>query len=153
MADVQFRVHYDFEVPARVLWDELVDWEAHAAWIPLTRMEVEPGDPTAVGATFTAYTGLGPLALKDRMRVTACDWDEAAGSGTCTVEKLGPVLLGQAGFTVESTSTGSTIDWFEDVQVKYLPGLLAPVAAKAGAAGFKQGMKRLAKLLVERHAG
>ena len=152
MADVQFRVHYDFEVPARMLWDELVDWEAHAAWIPMTRMDVEPGDPTAVGAAFTAYTGLGPVALKDRMRVTSCDWDEVAGSGTCTVEKLGPVLLGEAGFTVASSSTGSTIDWFEDVQVKYLPRFLAPVAAKAAASGFKHGMKRLAKLLVERHA-
>ncbi len=147
MAHVEFQVHHEFDAPPRALWDELVDWEAHAAWIPMTRMEVEPGDPTAVGARFAAFTGIGPAALEDRMQVESCDWDDATHSGACAVEKLGPILIGRAGFTVSPTDSGSAIDWFEDVDVRYLPGFLAPVAAKIGAAGFRQGMKRLAKQL------
>ena len=34
------------------------------------------------------------------MRVTRLDWDPATMTGTCAVEKLGPVLKGTAGFTV-----------------------------------------------------
>lgn len=147
MAHVEFRVRHDFGVPARRLWDALVDWEAHAGWIPMTRMEVEPGDPTAVGARFTAFTGVGRLALEDRMEIVTCDWDDATSSGECTVDKLGPVLSGHAGFTVMPTPTGSAIEWLEDVDVRHLPGFLAPVAAKIGAIGFRQGMKRLARRL------
>lgn len=147
MAHVEFQVRHEFDAAPRVLWDELIDWEAHARWVPMTRMEVEPGDATAPGARFTAYTGLGPLALEDRMHVVSCDWDDASSAGACSVEKLGPVLTGRAGFTVAPSGSGSVIEWVEDVEVRYLPGFLAPVATKVGAVGFRQGMKRLARLL------
>lgn len=150
MAHVRFDVRHRFAAPARTVWGELVDWEAHAEWIPMTRMDVEPGDPTAVGARFTATTGLGPLAMPDRMEVTRCDWDTSTSSGTCEVSKLGPVLRGTAGFTVTPDGTGSVVDWLEDVQVPYTPQFLAPIVAKLGAGGFKLGMRRLAKQLDER---
>lgn len=147
MADVQFEVIHEFDAPARVVWDELIDWKGHEAWIPMTKVEVDPGDPTAVGATFTATTGVGPLGMPDRMRVVRCDWDDGTQSGDCVVEKLGPVLLGQAGFTVEPTATGSELRWFEDVNVKWAPGFLAPLLARGGAAGFRFGMRKLAAQL------
>lgn len=150
MAHVRFDVRHRFDAPARTVWDELVDWEAHAAWIPMTRMDVDPGDPTAVGATFTATTGLGPLALPDRMEVVRCDWDDSTSSGDCEVRKLGPVLTGTAGFTVTPDGPGAVLDWVEDVHVPYTPQFLAPLVARLGAAGFTSGMKRLAKLLAER---
>lgn len=150
MANVQFTVVHHFDQPARVVWDDLVDWKGHEEWIPMTRVEVGEGDMTAVGHEFTAWTGPGPLALEDRMRVTKCDWDPGADSGECEVEKLGPVLRGQAGFTVTPTATGSTMEWFEDVTVKYVPQFVAPVINTLAAAGFKQGMKGLAKTLSNR---
>jgi hypothetical protein len=107
MAPVRFELSRRFDVPVRELWDELVDWPAHGAWIPATTIEGESGDPTAVGYTFTAWTGFRPVALEDRMRVTRCDWDEAAQTGVCDVEKLGPVLGGGAGFTVRADGAGS----------------------------------------------
>lgn len=152
MAHVRFDVRHRFDAPARTVWDELVDWEAHAAWIPMTKMDVAPGDPTAVGATFTATTGIGPLAMPDRMEVVRCDWDNSTSSGDCEVTKLGPVLTGTAGFTVSPDGTGAVLDWVEDVQVPYTPQFLAPVVARMGAAGFKLGMRRLAKLLDQRSA-
>ncbi len=148
MANVQFEVVHQFEASARVVWDELIDWKGHEAWIPATKVDVGAGDPTAVGAEFTAITGFGPIALKDRMVVSECTWDEATGAGKCEVEKVGPVLRGRAWFTVAPDGDGSVVHWYEDVTVPHAPQLLAPVIGKAGAIGFRLGMKKLAKLLV-----
>ncbi|MEM8706787.1 MAG: SRPBCC family protein [Actinomycetota bacterium] len=151
MASVRFDVIHPFDAPARVVWDELIDWKGHEAWIPATKVEIHTdGDPAAVGAEFTATTGYGPLALPDKMRVTRCDWDDASGNGDCEVEKLGPVLTGRAGFTVEPKSeTTSEVVWLEDVEVRYLPRLFAPIAKVLGAAGFKFGMRKLAKKIAK----
>jgi hypothetical protein len=147
MADVDFHVRHEFPVPPDRLWDEMIDWQRHERWIPMTRVDVTSDDASTVGGEFTAYTGIGRVALPDSMRVTELDWDDATRSGRCTVDKLGPILFGTAGFTVEPTTTGSAIDWFERVDVKYLPGFLGPVATKVGSVGFRQGMKRLAGVL------
>ena len=152
MARITFDVQHRFDQPAEVVWGDLVDWERHADWIPATRMDVEPGDPTEVGREFTARTGFGPVVLVDRMRVASCDWDAAASAGACEVEKLGPVLRGRAGFTVKPDGTGARLDWVEDVTVRRVPQFLAPLAAKLGALGFKQGMRGLAKQLAKRSA-
>lgn len=150
MASIHFDVRHEFASPPEAVWDELVDWEAHADWIPATRVDVHAEDPTAVGATFTAYTGFGRLALEDRMRVNRCDWSEERSSGDCEVEKLGPILRGRAGFTVEPAGSGAVLHWFEDVSIRYVPQLVAPVLARLGALGFRSGMRKLAKLLAAR---
>lgn len=147
MAAVRFEVRSSFDAPPRRVWDEMIDWKGHERWIPATRVEIDPGDPTAVGATFTAFTGYGPLTLEDRMRVERCAWDDAASTGDCEVEKLGPVLRGRAGFTVKPEGGGSVVVWLEDVTVPYVPGFASPLVAKAGALGFRLGMRKLAKLV------
>ncbi len=150
MAAIQFTVRHHFAQTPRTVWDELVDWAGHADWIPATRVEVEPGDPTAPGARFTAWTGFGPLSLEDRMEVVVCDWDDASMSGSCEVTKLGPVLKGTAGFTIAAEGDGTVLEWLEDVTVPLVPSFLAPVVAKLGALGFSQGMRSLAKQLDRR---
>jgi hypothetical protein len=150
VAPVKFEVVHRFDAPAEVVWNALVDWSFHAEWIPMTRVELGPGNPAAVGATFTAWTGPGPLALKDSMRVTVLDWDSDAGSGRCEVDKLGPVLKGRAGFTVVSAGTGSELRWIEDVSVRFVPRPLASVVSRLGAVVFRRGMSRLARLLSSR---
>jgi hypothetical protein len=146
MGHVAFEVVHQFQAPARVVWDELIDWKAHEQWVPMTRVEVGPGDPHQVGATFTAWTGPWKLALKDMMRVVTLDWIEDDQHGHCEVDKLGPVLKGRAGFTVRPSGSGSEVAWVEDVTVPYVPRILTPIVAKLGAAGFRLGMKKLAKL-------
>lgn len=150
MLPVKFELSRHFDVPVRVLWDELVDWPAHGAWIPATTIEGESGDPAAIGYTFTAWTGFRPVALEDRMRVTRCDWEEAEQTGVCDVEKLGPVLGGTAGFTVSAAGSGSVIEWREDVTVPYLPAFLAPIGAFFGRIGFTLALRSLAKVLARR---
>jgi hypothetical protein len=152
MARVTFDLSRSFDVAPRELWDELVDWPAHGAWIPATTIEGDDGDPTAVGYRFTAWTGIRPVALEDRMEVARCDWDDATGVGECAVDKLGPVLGGTAGFTVRPHGAGSMIEWREDVTVPYVPDLLAPVAAFFGRLGFTMSLRSLARVLRRRAA-
>lgn len=147
MTPVRFEVRTSFDAPPRRVWDEMVDWRGHEAWIPATRMDVPADDPTAVGSEFTAYTGYGPLTLEDRMRIERCSWDETTSTGDCEVVKLGPLLRGAAGFTVKPEGAGSVVVWREDVTVPYVPGFASPVVAKLGAAGFKVGMRKLAKIV------
>jgi uncharacterized protein YndB with AHSA1/START domain len=148
MAKIHFEVQHSFDAPPVRVWEELVDWSGHAAWIPMTRVSVAPGDPTAVGATFTAWSGVGRLALEDRMRVASLDWDDQAQQGACGVDKLGPVLVGTATFTVSAgRASGTEVHWIEDVALPRLPQFLAPVLAAAGAAGFRFGMRRLARIV------
>lgn len=144
---VRFEVRTKFDAPPRRVWDHMIDWKGHEAWIPATRMDVPSGDPSAVGAEFTAFTGYGPLTLEDRMRVARCSWDDAASTGDCAVDKLGPVLRGRAGFTVEPDGNGCAVTWLEDVTVPYVPGFAAPVVAKLSALGFRLGMRKLAKIV------
>jgi hypothetical protein len=153
MAHVRFEVHQQFESSSRDVWDELVDWKGHEAWIPVTTVDVGPGDPTDIGATFTATTGFRPLALEDRMRVTRCEWNDDTDSGECEVEKLGPILTGSASFTVAPDGAGSVVNWYEDVTVPYAPQFVAPVLGWLGAMGFRTGMRKLAKLLVRSRSG
>ena len=144
---VRFEVRTSFDAPPRRVWDEMIDWHGHGRWIPATRMEVAPGDPTAVGAELTAFTGYGPLTLEDRMRVTICSWDDDESIGRCEVEKLGPVLQGRAGFTVVPEGSGAAVVWLEDVTVPYTPGFTGPIIAKLSSIGFRSAMKQLAKIV------
>jgi hypothetical protein len=152
MTRVTFDVVRRFEEPPRQVWDELVDWPGHGAWIPATTVEADEGDPTEVGYTFTAWSGFRPLALEDRMRVTQCDWDDDARSGVCSVDKLGPLLGGIAGFTVRPDGAGTVLEWHEDVTVRHLPAFLSSLAGLAGRFGFTMALRSLARVLASNRA-
>ncbi len=159
MAHVEFDLEYFFDAPARTVFDELVDWKGHEAWIPSTMVDIHTdGDPTAPGATFTAWTGVAPhtsigrkLSLQDAMTVESTEFDDATGAGSCKVVKVGPVLTGWASFTVEElrgeNSTRTRMHWIEDVHVPYAPQLFAPLFAVIGKNGFRFAMSRLSKIL------
>ncbi|MGI9612635.1 MAG: SRPBCC family protein [Acidimicrobiales bacterium] len=152
MAQIDFTVSHQFAAPSRVVWDEMIDWPSHADWIPATRMEVDSDNAQVEGATFTGYTGYKKLALVDRMRISAIEWDETTTTGSCEVEKLGPVLQGRAGFVVTPHGEGSSVEWFEQVTVPYLPRVFAPIVNKLSALGFSLGMRRLAQIVETEHS-
>ena len=128
MARVHFAVRRHLDLPARVAFDELIDWRGHAEWVPMTRVVIEGGDGGA-GTTFLATSGLGPLALPDRMRVESLD-DQAM---RVHIVKIGPVLTGDVHLAVESVGdTACTVIWDEDVRMPVLPQFLAkPIGAVA----------------------
>jgi hypothetical protein len=81
-------------LPARAVFDELIDWQGHAKWVPLTRVEILKGDG-GPGTEFIATSGIWPAALPDRMRVDSLDADAM----TVRVTKFGPVLTGDVHHT------------------------------------------------------
>jgi hypothetical protein len=79
------------------------------------------------------------------MRATESEFDGV--SGRCLVAKLGPVLVGEAEFTVAPGATSGTcvVTWREDVTVLHLPRFAAPVAERVGAVLFSWSLKRMAR--------
>ena len=143
VATVKFTVTRDLPLPARAVFDELIDWRGHAKWVPLTKVQVLTGDG-GVGTQFIATSGLGPFALPDRMRVDALD----AEAMTVRVAKIGPVLTGVVHLSVTATGEGtSRLDWVEDIVVPRLPQFLAKPLAAAARLGFQASITRMAKLL------
>ena len=141
MAHVHFTVTRDLPLPSDVVFEELIDWKGHANWVPLTRVEVLTGDG-GPGTEFVATTGIGPIALPDRMRVDVLD----PTAMTADITKIGPVLTGQVYLSVMSTgATSSRLEWVEDIRVPGVPQFLAGLVAKAAAKGFQTSITRLAK--------
>lgn len=138
------RVVFDADVTlpmgVEAAWRELTDWGGHAEWIPMTKVDVDPDDPNR----FIAWSGIGRrLALEDRMHATELQFDGT--TGTCHVEKLGPVLVGFATLEVRGDDVSTRVLWHEDVHVPYLPGFLTGVVGKASAGMFAHALKRLGK--------
>ena len=143
VASVKFTVNRELNLPARAVFDELVDWRGHAKWVPLTKVKVLKGEG-GPGTEFIATSGIGPLALPDRMRVDALD----AEAMTVRVSKIGPVLTGVVHLSVTATGEGaSRLDWVEDILVPHMPQFLAKPVAAAARMGFQASISRMAKLL------
>ncbi len=50
---------------AEKAYSDLCDWKDHERWVPFTKVTIHSPQE------FTAYTGVRPFVIKDRMRVTA----------------------------------------------------------------------------------
>ena len=145
MARVQFTVSRNLNLPAGVVFAELIAWKAHEDWVPLTKVVIHRGDGGA-GTEFTATSGIRPLALPDRMRIDSLD----AEAMTVHVTKLGPVLTGTVELSVTSTGANTCrLDWFEDVRVPVLPQFLATPVGAAARQGFTTSIKKMAKKLAK----
>lgn len=137
---VFFRSEAIIDAPRDVVWSHLTDWSTHGEWIPLTHVDVNPSDPDL----FTAFSGIGPLVLEDRMRVR--DSHVGDDQSTCTIDKIGPHLVGVAKMTLTPIGQDRTlVDWSEDVHVPYLPAFAAPAAARVASALFRAALMRLSK--------
>jgi Polyketide cyclase / dehydrase and lipid transport len=146
MANVYFTVTRSLALPADVVFDELIDWKGHANWVPMTRVEILNGDG-GPGTVFVATTGLGPLALPDRMRVDELD----PVAMTSRITKIGPMLSGVVDLSVTRTGeTTSRLDWVEDIRVPGVPQFLAKPLAAAARKGFQTSITRLAAILTDR---
>ena len=143
MARIRFTAVTPLRHPARLVFDALVDWRGHARWVPMTRVRVESGDG-GPGTTFVATTGLGPLALPDRMRVEECDADAM----TVRIVKIGPVLSGEVRIAVsEQGPDASEVTWLEDIRVPLMPQFLAGPVAYVTRRAFELSLDRLGTVL------
>ena len=112
----------------------LCNWEDHGRWVPMTRVVEHSKD------SFTAYTGVGALALEDNMRVTLRD--DAAR--TVRIEKTGPYLKGTAVFSVKPfSSTTSVVTWEEHLTVPFVPNFMSPVLSVVTRKLFSRALRNL----------
>ena len=131
--------------PARAVFAQLTDWDAHSAAIPLTRLEHE-GDPV-VGQRFVARTGMAAIGFDDPMevRVLRPPAGDAPGdpSGRVEVVKLGRVIAGNVGWTVTAVPAGCVVQWNQELRVPWLPRWADPIVGRAGRVAYRAGLRRL----------
>ena len=145
MANVHFTVTRNISLPAQVVFEEIIDWKGHAKWVPMTRVKIVSGDG-GTGTVFVATSGIGPVALPDRMRVDELDSDLR----TVKITKIGPMLTGVVDLAVIATGEDSCrLDWVEDIRVPGLPQFLASPVAAAARRGFEISITRMVKLLAQ----
>lgn len=148
MGRVSFTVTRHFRLPAHAVFAELIDWQGHADWVPMTRVVIEQGDG-GPGTVFVATSGVGPLALPDRMRVESLDVEAM----TVHIVKIGPVLTGDVHLSVSALSnTTCELVWLEDVRVPGLPQAFARPVAAAARKAFTVSLDRMAKRMRTRPA-
>jgi len=138
--------------PADRVWDGVVDWPRHGAWVPLTTVAVLTPAATGVGARFVGRTALpGPLrriGFDDVMEVVAWEPPTTDRPGRCEVVKQGRVVRGSAWFEVHPRGAGrSRVTWGEDVLV---PAPLAPLVRAVAGAGLARVLRAMARDLGER---
>ena len=138
---VAFELSRIVPMTPELAWQRLTDWRSHGEWIPLTRVDVDPVDPDH----FTAWSGIGRLALEDRMQLIDRTVDECGRRAR--IAKLGPVLVGEAEFSVSAgiTTESAVVQWREVVRVAHLPRILGPVAAWIGKCLFTMALGRMAR--------
>lgn len=144
----RFVITLDLPHPIEHVWERLVDWESHSAWIPATTVELT-NDADGLGASFVGKTRVGPWVLNDPMTVTEFE-PPKNGIARCTVTKTGDVLRGTAGFTLTANgNTASRLEWFEDVTPRSarLERLLRPIIPLVGRVAFTSALKSFAKTL------
>lgn len=143
MAHVVFTVTRDLPLPADAVFGELINWRGHANWVPLTRVRIVAGDG-GPGTEFIATSGIGALALPDRMRVDTLD----PVAMTVGITKIGPVLTGAVRLSVTATGDRtSRLVWVEDITVPVVPQFLAAPVAAAARRGFDTSITRMARQL------
>lgn len=117
-----FTATRDVQAGAPAMWDLLVDWRRHAAWVPLTRMRIAEGDGASVGSVIIARTAIGPAGFDDVMRILAFRAPTEQAAGRVRIRHEGPVVAGEAEIeVVPVTAHRCVARWWEDVHL--LPGL------------------------------
>ena len=153
-------------VEASVAYAWVADLRTHPRWIVATRLQGPAGGGPEVGDRYAMASGpgvgrdpgtaLGRLVVLDRMVVEQLERPStsAARVGRTRLRKLGPVLLGEAGFdVVPMDERRCRVVWWEEA---YLAGPLPravtdPLAALALRGFMQVSLARLARLL-SRHA-
>lgn len=126
---------------ATVVWERLVDLDAHTAAIPLT-VVTPAGECMREGLQFTGETRLGPLHIRDRMLVQRADPPSTSHPGRLVVEKFGPVA-GRVDASVEQVATGTLVVWRQSLRPVWLPTLLRPLGAVVARLSYGTGLRRL----------
>ena len=133
------------EVPAAPgeVWHRLFDWERQGEWMLLTRVHAGAGDGHRVGSAIEAFTGVGPVGVRDHMTVVV--WDPPV---RCVVRHTGRLVRGSAAFEVDELGAGrSRVTWSEylDLPLGLLGRLGWPLVHPLVRAGMAWSLRRFAR--------
>ncbi|MGI5127601.1 SRPBCC family protein [Pseudonocardia sp. CA-107938] len=140
----------DVAAPAELVWDVVTDWPAQGEWMPATRVETtSDGDGRRLGATLSAVTGVGPLAVTDTMEIT--EWDPPR---RCVVRHTGAVVRGDGIFEVVPLGAErARFVWSELLDLPF--GILGragwPIVRPLMRAGVAYALRALARRCEEKH--
>ncbi|RLP93866.1 MULTISPECIES: SRPBCC family protein [unclassified Micromonospora] len=130
--------------PAERVFTALLAWERQSDWIPFTRLRVVEGDGRE-GSLIEAVTALGPLVLRDEMRVVRVDEPYEIGVVHCGRLLRGPGVLR----CTQMDRARTQVVWHEWF---HLPGgpagrLAWPVLWPGSKVSLTQALKRFARLV------
>lgn len=141
----EFVIRAESPQPATVCFERLLDWDAHSAAIPLTRLRHQ-GRPR-VGQRFVARTALGPVGFDDPMvvEVLSPPAGDAGGDrpGVVEVAKTGRVIGGRVRWTVTPLEAGALVEWSQRLTIGWLPQWVDPVVGVVGRRAYGAGLRRL----------
>jgi hypothetical protein len=138
-----FVVTRDTSLPVEAAWERIVDWVAHARFVPLTRIEVRTPPPNGLATVFSARTGLGRFGFDDPMEVVEWEPPQGGSAGRCRLVKRGRVMTGWAELSVEPNGTGSRAIWREVAVPAWAPAVSAGLFALAGRLLFGRVLRGL----------
>ncbi len=154
-ARVELTIPVDVNAPAGAVWDMVTDWEGQGEWMLGTRVSVtSPGEGRELGATLSAFSGVGPLGFTDTMEIVEWAASEGDGLKRCTVRHTGSVVKGDGVFeVVELGPERARFLWTEllDLPLGALGRLGWPVVRPAFRLGVEQSLHRMARLCEERY--
>jgi len=128
-------------LPARSCFLRLVDWDAHTAAIPLTKLQHEGA--ARVGQRFVARTGWGRVGFDDTMVVEVLRPPAGDQPGVVEIVKQGRVVGGVVRWTVTPTTTGSDVTWTQHLIIGWLPRWMDPLVGAIGRRAYGAGLRRL----------
>ncbi|MBO7934690.1 MULTISPECIES: SRPBCC family protein [Streptomyces] len=141
---VTFQLERTVPLPLEEAWRRLTEWHRHGDVVPLTRITVVTPPPTREGTVFVARTGVGPLAVDDRMEVTVWCPPEGDEPGLCRLEKRGRIVRGWAEIEVRPGPGGrARVIWREELRVRPLPSAADPLLGSASRRMYGQAVNRL----------
>ncbi|GAA4719634.1 hypothetical protein GCM10023216_05380 [Isoptericola chiayiensis] len=121
MAAYRVEVARVVSVPASVAFAWVADPRTHPRFIPLTHLVPEPTAPLGPGDEFTMVSGPGVRrglpGFADTMVITTEEPPTAGRVGRSAVRKVGPYLVGEAGFDVVAVDEHrSRVVWWEEAR-------------------------------------
>jgi hypothetical protein len=144
----------DIDAPAALVWDVVTDWPGQSEWMLATRVRIDgpgdsPDDGRRLGATMSAVTGFGPLAVTDTMVIT--EWEPPT---RCVVRHTGAVIRGDGIFEV--TALGPERARFLWSELLDLPfGVVGragwPIARPLMRVGVARSLRAMARRCEEEH--
>lgn len=141
---VELTIPVDVNAPAGAVWDMVTDWEGQGEWMLGTRVSVtSPGDGRELGATLSAFSGVGPLGFTDTMEIV--EWEPG---NRCTVRHTGKVVKGDGVFeVVELGPERARFLWTEllDLPLGVLGRLGWPLVRPAFRLGVEQSLYKMAR--------